>query len=250
VFAPGELTEDAFLGGRLRLKQPRHGYRAGVDPVFLAAAVPALPGQTVLELGLGSGAASLCLGTRIPGLVLVGIERQPDYAALARANAGVNGVALEVVEGDIATMPEVLRARNFDHVIMNPPYYLRKDGTAAADPGREGALGEELPLAAWVEAATRRLKPGGRMTVIQKAERLPDLMSACTRLGSLELRPLAPRLGRAAVLVLLTARKGGRAAFRLHPPLILHDGDRHETDGDSYRPEIQSILRNGAGLPA
>ncbi|MDH3264506.1 MAG: methyltransferase [Paracoccaceae bacterium] len=249
MFGPSDLSEDHFLGGRLRLLQPQEGYRAGVDPVLLAAAVPAQLGQSVLELGLGAGAASLCLAARVPGLALAGLELQPAYAALARENATANGIALEVVEGDLAAMPDALRARRFDHVLMNPPYFHRAGGTPAANPGRETALGEALPLSAWVEAAARRLAPGGTLSAIQRAERLADLVSACAgRLGSLEVKPVAPRAGREASLVLLRARKGGRAAFRLHAPLILHEGARHEHDGESYRPEAQAILRDGGAL--
>ena len=249
MFGASELSEDRFLGGRLRLRQPLDGYRAGVDPVLLAAAVAAKPGEAVLELGLGAGAASLCLAARVPGLALAGLELQPAYAALARENAAANGLALEVVEGDLAAMPAALRARRFDHVLMNPPYFRRAGGTPAANPGRETALAEALPLAAWVDAAARRLAPGGTLTAIQRAERLPDLLSACdTRLGCIEVKPVASRTGREASLVLIRARKGGRAAFRLHPPLVLHEGARHERDGESYRPEAQAILRGGGAL--
>ncbi len=246
--AAPDLTEDGFLGGRLRIRQPRAGYRAGVDPVLLAAAVPAHPGESVLELGLGTGTASLCLGARVPGLRLTGIEVQAGYAALARENAAANGIALEVVEGDVRRVPEIVRARSFDHVITNPPYYPRAGRTPATDLGRERALGEDLPLADWIGAVIRRLKPGGRLTVIQRAERTADLLAACTGLGSIELWPLAPREGRAAALVILGARKGGRAAFRLHSPVILHAGARHLADGDDYRPEIRKVLREGAAL--
>jgi tRNA1(Val) A37 N6-methylase TrmN6 len=249
VFAPSELSEDLFLGGRLRLRQPLSGYRAGIDPVLLAAAVPAKVGESALELGLGAGTASLCLAARVPGLVLAGLELQPAYAALARENAGTNGIALEVIEGDLAAMPAALKARRFDHVLMNPPYFHRPSGTPAADAGREAARREALPLAAWVDAAARRLAPGGTLTAIQRVERLPELLAACaSRLGSLELKPVAPREGREAPLVLVRARKGGRAAFRLHAPLVLHEGARHERDGESYRPEAQAILRGGGAL--
>lgn len=244
------LTRDLFLGGRLAVSQPEAGYRAGIDPVLLAAAVPASAGQSVLELGCGVGVASLCLAVRVPGLRLTGVERQPAYAELARHNAGANGVALDIVTGDIAALPAPLRAAGFDHVIANPPYYRRDRGTAALDAGREAALGEETPLATWLDTASRRLAPGGRLTLIQRAERLAEVLALCdTRLGSVEVLPLAPRVGRPAKLVLLRARKGGRAAFRLHFPIILHEGARHERDGDSYSPAVSAVLRQGAALP-
>ncbi|MBK1635469.1 tRNA1(Val) (adenine(37)-N6)-methyltransferase [Rhodovulum adriaticum] len=241
---------DAFLGGRLRIEQPARGYRSGMDAVLLAAAVPARPGQSVLELGCGAGVASLCLGARVAGLVQTGVELQDSYAALARRNAAANGIALEVLTADLSAPPPALRARIYDHVCANPPYFQRDRGSAAPDPVREAAQGEATPLAAWIDAAARRLTPGGWLTLIQRAERLPDLLTALDRrLGSAEILPLSPRAGRTAKLVLLRARKGGRGAFRLHAPLVLHAGERHERDGDSYTPALTAVLRQGAALP-
>ena len=250
TFPEEALTTDRFLGGRLSVLQPRDGYRAGVDPVFLAAAVPAQAGETVLELGCGVGVASLCLGKRVPDLRLTGIELQDSYAALARRNAAENGIPMEVVTADLATLPTDLRAREFDHVIANPPYFPPGHGTPAQDPGRQTALAEATPLSAWVDIATKRLRPGGRLTMIQRAERLPDLHRATdTRLGSIELRPLAPREGRPARLILFSAIKGGRAPFTLHAPVILHDGPRHARDGDDYTAIARHVLRDGAAWP-
>ena len=130
------LTCDEFLGGRLRLWQPREGYRAGVDPVLLAAAVPAQSGQDVLELGCGAGAAILCLGARVEGLALTGIELQRDYAALARQNSKDNDVPLEVVEADLRNLPSELRQRVWHHILMNPPYFDRSASTASAAAAR------------------------------------------------------------------------------------------------------------------
>ncbi len=244
------LSQDAFLGGRLRLWQPVSGYRAGVDPVLLAAAVPARTGEHVLDLGCGAGAAMLCLAARVPGLVLAGVERQAEYAALARRNAEDAGQQAEIDEACLTRLPPALTARSFDHVIANPPYFHAAAGAAAPDPGRAAARGEETPLAAWVEIAARRLRPRGYLHLIQRAERVPELLSvAGARLGSLELLPLAARDGRAPDLVILRARKGGKAPFRLHAPLILHEGAVHLRDGDSYRPWAQAVLRDAAPLP-
>ncbi|MCV2888081.1 tRNA1(Val) (adenine(37)-N6)-methyltransferase [Ruegeria aquimaris] len=249
-FADDQLSCDDFLGGRLRLFQPLTGYRAGVDPVFLAASVPAQPGQRVLELGCGAGAAILCLGRRVADLGLAGVEVQPSYAALARRNAVANDLALEIVDGDVAAMPVALRQRQFDHVIANPPYYRPGAHSSADDAGRAMALGEGTPLAVWVDAATRRLVHRGFLHMIVKADRLPDLLAACdSRLGSIEVLPLVPRAGRAAELVILRARKGGRAAFRLHHGLVLHEGTQHPGDRDHYVPEISRVQREAAALP-
>ncbi|MEX0305790.1 MAG: tRNA1(Val) (adenine(37)-N6)-methyltransferase [Ruegeria sp.] len=249
-FSDSDLTLNEFLGGQVLLWQPKSGYRAGVDPVLLAASVPAFKGQTVLELGCGAGAAVLCLLSRIPDLQATGVELQPAYAALARRNAAQNAVSLTVVEADLSVLPSDLRQTQFDHVIANPPYYRPGAHSPAKDPGKRIALGEDTPLVDWINVAARRLAPRGYLHMIQKADRLPDVLAACTaRLGSVEVLPLSPRAGRAAELVILRARKGGRAAFRLHAPLVLHQGDRHLRDGESYSSEVSAILRKGAAMP-
>lgn len=249
-FAPQDLTRNAFLGGRLHLWQPRRGYRAGVDPVFLAAAVPAQPGQSVLDLGCGAGAAALCLGARVAGLHLTGVEVQAEYAALARRNADANRQAMEVIRADLAALPADLRQRAFDHVIANPPYFRAGTHTGAGDAGRRAALGETTPLADWIAVAARRLRPGGHLHMIQRTDRLPDMLAGCAGLlGAIEVLPLAARPGRAPDLVILRARKDRRAPFRLHAPLILHRGMQHLGDREHYTPEILAVQRDGAALP-
>ena len=244
-FDPEDLTHDAFLGGKLHLWQPRKGYRAGVDPVLLAATVPAQAGQRVLELGCGVGAASLCLGARVPGLTLTGVELQSAYAALARRN----GPDFEVVEADLAQMPLDVRQRQFDHVLANPPYFDRDASIASQHIAREVALGERTPLEKWVQIAAKRLAPKGQAHFIHRAERLPELIRALPHdMGSIEVLPIAPRMGRAAELIILRARKSGRGAFRLCAPLVMHEGDAHLVDGDSYVPQIRAVLREGAAL--
>lgn len=245
-----DITHDLFLNGRLTIAQPRTGFRAGVDSVFLGAAVPAVAGQSVLELGCGVGTASFCLASRVPGLTLTGLEIQPGYANLARRNAERNSIPLDVVEGDLANPPGSIRDLNVDHVFANPPYYERSRGTSASDAGRETAFADGAPLATWVDAAVRRLRPRGCLTFIQKIERLPELLAAMdARVGRIEVLPLSPRQNARPRLFLLRARKGARAPFALLPPLIIHEGVRHERDGESYRPEIASVLREGTAIP-
>jgi tRNA1(Val) A37 N6-methylase TrmN6 len=245
-FDDTEMTQDAFLGGRLHLLQPRRGYRAGLDAVLLSACVQAQKGQRVLELGCGVGAAILCLSARVDGLELTGVERDPRFAALARRNGGE---ALEVVEADLAELPLPLRQRQFDHVLANPPYYDRRASVASDDPAREAAHGAKTPLAAWVKTATKRLAPKGTAHFIHLTERLPDILAALPHeMGSIEVLPLAARAGRAPDRFILRARKNGRGAFKLHAPLILHQGDHHIKDGESYVPLVKSVLRDGAPL--
>lgn len=242
-------SRDAFLGGRLHLWQPHKGYRAGVDPVLLAASVPAIAGQSVLELGCGVGAATLCLGTRVQGLALTGLEIQESYADLARRNAEENRIAVDVITADLAQMPETLRARRFDHVIANPPYFDRGSSTSAQDTGREAAMGEDTTLEEWVKAAAKRCAPKGYVTFIHRVERLPELLSLMgARLGSIQAMPFIPREGRTAKRVILRGRKAGHAAFRLHPGIVMHEGAKHRPSKENYTVAMTSVLRDGQAL--
>jgi tRNA1Val (adenine37-N6)-methyltransferase len=244
-----DLTRDAFLGGRLHVWQPTRGYRAGTDPVFLAAACPARSGEHVLELGCGVGVASLCLAARVEGLALTGVERQVDYAALARRNAEEASAPMTVVEADIARLPASLRQVSFDHVIANPPYFRADAATASSDPGKDASFREDTDPSIWIDAARARLRPRGWLTMIQRADRLPEILSLMRGFGSVSVLPLQARVGRGAGRILLRARKGGRAPFELLAPLVVHDGAAHREDGESYTAVVSDVLRHGAVLP-
>ncbi len=252
TFAQDDLTDDAFLGGALQLWQPRRGYRAATDPVLLAASVPAMAGQSVLDLGCGAGAAVLCLAVRVPGLRLAGVEVQPAYADLARRNATRAGLTLDLLEADIAVPPRplpLLLQDRYDHVISNPPYFPA-DGSCSPDVGRAIALNIQTPIARFVELAARRLAPGGHFTSIFATACLPEVLAHLGDLGSVTVLPLAARSGRAPARMILQARKGGRAAFRMLAPLILHRGERHDADGDSHSTAAAAVLRTTGALVA
>ena len=243
------ITEDEFLGGKLLIKQPRNGYRAGVDPVLLAASVNAKPMQSVLELGCGVGVASLCLGRRVPDLQLTGIEIQSDLAQLAQENAAHNQLTMNVVIGDLAVLPQGLKSSQFDHVIANPPYFDRLKTTPTPDPSRERSMGEQTPLKSWASVAAKRVKPKGYVHFIFRSERLPELLNALPKeLGSLRILPFSARVGRASELLILRARKSGRAGFCLEAPIVMHKGTEHTTDGDSYTDLVSQVLRHGAQI--
>ena len=249
IWDDSALSRDAFLGGLVQIWQPRRGYRAGIDPVLLAASVPAVAGQSVLELGCGVGVAALCLSARVPGLRLYGVEIQPEYAELALRNAVENDAALAVTQADLRALPDALRMQSFDHVIMNPPYFDRDTGTGSDDPGRNMALGGDTALADWLDVAARRLGPKGALTLIQRTDRLPEVLAALQgRLGSVAVLPLVPRVGAAAELFILQARKSGRAPFRFCAQLVLHEGIEHTPDGEKYSSSVTDILRNAAAL--
>ena len=244
-----ETRDDAFLGGRLVIRQPVRGYRAGADPVFLAAAVAAKPGERVLELDCGVGTALLCLGARVAGLDLTGVERQGDLADLARGNAETAGIGARIVTGDLGELPPEIAGESFDQVMFNPPFFDRGAGSASPDQGRETGRGAAETLNFWIDTALRRLRPGGGLTLIHRIEHLPATLAGLgERAGNIRVLPLQPRRLKPAKLFLLTAKKGSKGGFGLLPPLVLHEGDAHVKDGDSYTRAASDVLRQGVAL--
>lgn len=243
-FAEGDLTTDAFLGGKLSLTQPKSGYRAATDPVLLAAAAHARPGAVVLDAGCGAGAALACLAARVSGLTLVGVEIQSAYAALARRNAP----EATIWEGDLFKPPAGLRETSFDLVISNPPYH-ESSSLASPDAGRDQARREAHDAAAWAAACLRRVRSGGRLAIIQLAEKLPEILAGIGgSVGDVRVLPLQARAGRPAKRLIVTARKGAHGPFRITPPFVLHEGAAHLGDADDFTAEARAVLRDGAAL--
>ncbi|MBS7811356.1 methyltransferase [Roseococcus sp. XZZS9] len=234
-----DLTEDALLGGRVRLLQPRHGFRAAIDPVLLAAFVPARAGESVLEFGAGTGAAFLCLAARLPGIAVTAVERDPELAALAERNAGLNGVDARILAGDCRALPAL---PPMHHALSNPPYWSA--GTASPDAGRRQAAHEDAPLSAWIAALARPVRHKGTVSLVLPAARLAEAVAGLREAGcgSVRLLPLWPRAGVPAKRILLRARKGGRGADEVLPGLVLHEADGAAT------PASHAVLRDGHAL--
>jgi tRNA1(Val) A37 N6-methylase TrmN6 len=235
---------DAFLGGRLHISQPEHGFRAGLDSVMLAAAVPAKPGERVLEIGSGAGVAALCLIARVPGASLTGIEPQAGLVALATATARANGLDAAFLEGSAEQPPAGLPRDHFDHAMMNPPFFVEGRDDASPDPARRtAAIADADLLARWARTARTHLHAKGTLTAILPADRLAAMLKALeTGFGGVAVVPLWPRAGEAAKRIIVHARKGSRAALALRPGLVLHNAD------GGFTPDADAVLRHGAAL--
>jgi tRNA1(Val) A37 N6-methylase TrmN6 len=247
--ATAALTEDRLLGGRVVLVQPREGYRAAIDPVLLAAFVPARAGEHVLDAGGGTGAASFCLLARVPDCRVTALEIDTELAALAREGAALNRLTdrLRVVEGDIQAAPAPLAAGGFDHVMMNPPFHERRRAQASRVRTRARAhVEEDGGLEAWIEFAHRMLRPRGTLSLVHRADRLDQILSALSAasLGGAVVFPLWPMVGKPAKRVLLRAQKGSRAGVALLPGLVLHDASGR------FTPEADAVLREATAIEA
>jgi tRNA1(Val) A37 N6-methylase TrmN6 len=240
------FTEDRLLGGRIRLKQPATGYRVAIDPVFLAAAVPAEPHQLVLDIGCGAGAAMLCLAARVPHSRVVGLEMQRDLVRLAGDNIILNGLdaRASVMIGDLLQPPPRLSPGAFDHVMANPPFHRRDHADPAATSGKSGATIEgDADLGDWVRFSLAMVRAKGTVTFIHRADRIDALLGQIAgRAGEVVVFPLWPAAGEAASRILVRARKQLAAPARLAAGLVLHGADGRLSPG------AEGVLREGRGL--
>jgi tRNA1Val (adenine37-N6)-methyltransferase len=233
-----EYTLDRFLGGRIVAAQPKNGFRAGHDSVFLAAAIPDEPGANVLELGSGAGIASLCFAWRASHSSVQGLEIDPELVEIANANADRNGMGGRVRFSK--TDVRAFRGELFDHVFFNPPFHpgeSTQSPNAARDVAKRDS-GDSIRL--WTDVALAEVRPGGTVTAILSFERLPDML-ASLKGHAVWVFPLYPRFGvepkRAIVQITVDS---GEIAFC--GGLVLH------RDDGSNSVEAEAVLRFASPL--
>jgi tRNA1(Val) A37 N6-methylase TrmN6 len=246
----GEFTEDAFLGGQLRLRQRKSGHRAGHDAMLLAAATPARSGDRVVDLGAGVGAAGLAVARRVAGVELVLVEIDAALADLARGNAAANAIPADVIVLDVTSAADAFAAvgltpDSVDVVLMNPPFNDPERHRISPDKEREIAhVATAVTLESWIHASRRILKSGGVLALIWRADGLAEVLAALDRgFGSLMILPVHADGNSPAIRVLIRAVKGGRAPLQMQAALLLND------KSGVPNKQVQDILAGQAIVP-
>lgn len=224
-----DITEDLFLNGKLRLRQPRGGHRAGHDAILLAAATPARPGDRIADFGAGVGTAGLAVARRVPGIECVLIEIDAALVELARRNAALNSLNVEVHTLDVTASAAAFAAAGLapdsvDAVLMNPPFNDGSRHRSSPDAQRQVAhVAAEGMLSQWAHAARRILKPGGSLTLIWRADGLGDVLAALERgFGGIKVLPVYPDARKPAIRVLVSATKGSGEPMSIRRGLNLN----------------------------
>lgn len=222
--AKDRTTKDLILGDRLILNQPARGHRAGSDAVLVAAAVPARPGDTVIDFGAGVGTAGLAVAMRVPGVQAVLVEIDPALAALAAKNIEENSLNARVVTGDVAGLGKEFETDlHAEHIVSNPPYNAPGGRIPPDEDTARARVAPEGLLDAWMRAAMRVLVPGGTISFIHRPEALAEILAALeNRFGGVVLRFVHGSFEAPAIRVLVQAKKARRAPLKVLPPLILN----------------------------
>jgi tRNA1(Val) A37 N6-methylase TrmN6 len=245
-----ETSEDAILGGSLRLRQPLRGHRIGHDAVLLAAATAAHAGEQAVDLGAGVGAAGLALAARIPALNVTLVEIDKGLCALATDNARLNRLddRVKVLKVDAENVSALAAAglvqNSVDRVLMNPPFHDARRQNVSPDPRRRLAhVGAPGLLPRWVGSAAWLLKPHGVLTLIWRADALEDVLETLTpAFGNTAVLPVCPRAGMPAIRVLVRAVKASGSARNIYRELILND------EHDRPTAAAEAVLREGKTL--
>jgi tRNA1(Val) A37 N6-methylase TrmN6 len=239
-------TEDLILGGRIRVFQPRKGYRVAIDPIMLAASIEAKPSDTILDVGAGIGAVSLCLAARLSSVRIIGLELQNELASLFHQNVQRNDLSnfIEVLRGDLRSPPDCLVENSFSQVVMNPPYF--KTLTTSSSPVVSKTFSHQewgATLEQWIQFGLAMLKPKGCLTLIHRPDRLGNILQWMgSNLGEIEIYPLWSRANQPAGRVLIRGKKTSQGPLKIYSGLIIHDANGSNTK------EAELILRHASSI--
>ena len=234
-----ELTQDKFLDGRITLKQTKLGYRAGIDAVLLAAFVKAHEQGSILDIGSGVGAISLCLAAHHEDIEITGLEVQEELVQLAQENNEINGFQHRVkfVKGDLYYPPKALPFNSFSAVVTNPPYFDLGEGAKNKETSKAKAR-HTNNIQDWMTSCLKFVKPRGHIFLIHRADQIDKIITALsTQAGAIKINPLWAAPKRPAKLILVSARKGVKTGCEILPGELLHDSPNTYTD------KIEAILR-------
>jgi len=237
-----KYTHDYLLDKQINIFQPENGYRTSSDAVLLSSLVNIKNGDSILDVGSGTGGISLCLAQRLKNYnpKIVGLELQKNLAELANLSAEVNGFSdfLQYINADIKEKI-ALQNCSFHHVVTNPPY-AQND---MPSPNKSKAFAHnhhDFSLTKWLDFCLKMLKPFGFLYLIHRAEALEEIVFALhKKAGNIRVIPLYSKKGQPAKRIMLIAQKDSKTPLKIYPPFVIHSKE------GNYTKAAEKILRKG-----
>lgn len=238
-----DYTEDYLLDKKVKIFQPVNGYRASTDAIMVSSLVNNVKNDdTILDVGSGTGAISLCLASRFKDkkIQITGLELQPELVELSNFSSKVNGFDefLQYVNCDIRSSQRILVANSFQHVITNPPY--TDHDMPSPNPAKAKAHNHiDFSLTEWVAFCLRMLQPKGMFYMINRAEAIDEILNSLYgKAGCIKIIPLFTKALNKAKRVMVIAQKGSKTPTEILPQFIVHDEY-------GYTSKAHKILREG-----
>ena len=239
------------MNGRLRLRQPRKGFRFGTASMLLGAAIRSQ--GKIADFGCGAGNASLWALKRnkVDTLLIDGYDCNQEMVSLSQYNSRQNGLESYFCSFCCDITLQDWEAKKYDMVVMNPPFYALQDGQKAKSIQKARAHHAEQGLDLWMKAAKQVLHPGAEMLLIFPAWRLSvlGLYAAKLDFGDLRLRPVYGRCGKPAIFCLASFRKNRVGESRILPSLVLRDEYGKDPQSNGYSKAVLALLQ-GDPLPS
>lgn len=239
LIRPGERVDDLQLGG-LRIIQNPDGFCFGIDAVLVSNFCEIRRGDTVVDLGTGTGVIPLLIAGKSRAEQITGFEIQETVSDMARRSVTLNGLdhRIRIVGDSFLNTDAHIRPGSVQVVVSNPPYVARGAGIHNQGSLKTGSRHEvHCTFEDVAAAAGRLLQQGGRFYLVHRPDRLADVIAACrgNRLEPKTIRFVQPKPDTAPNLFLLKCVKGGGAELRFMPPLVVYNPD------GTYREEIYDI---------
>lgn len=242
---PGERIDDLQYKGLKIIQNPK-GFCFGIDAVLLSSFAQIKKGSKVADLGCGTGIISILLSGKTEASRITGIEIQSEVAGMAQRSVAMNGIQekVTIINADLKEAPKLLGLSSMDAVVTNPPY--RTKGCGMTNPYDAKAVSRHEILCSLediIRVTRDILKPGGKLFMVHRPDRLADIMYYLRqyKLEPKRLRFVHPRKELPPSLVLLEALRGGNPHLKVEKPLIIYDEGK-------YTQEIMEIYNIDCNL--
>ena len=222
----GERLDDLQCKGYRIIQDPER-FCFGMDAVLLSGFAKAKKGETVLDLGTGTGIIPILMAAKTESERFTALEIQEESADMARRSIILNQLEekVQVVTGDIKDASKIFGASSFHVITTNPPYMIGTHGENSPMEAKAIARHEVLcTLDDILRESARLLMPKGRFYMVHRPFRLAEILSKMVeyRIEPKRLRLVYPYIDKEPNMILIEGLRGGKSRMTVEPPLIVY----------------------------